>query len=239
MSENNIAAKISKLIAHEASARSIGNQAEAEAFAAKIAELLANHKLSMSDVEIKAQEVEDPFGCTFTKKGPTNSTARWRLDLARAIASAFFCHYAYVGGSNKVVFYGRDSDRKAAVEMYEMLASTAKYLAKKDYKMSPACCLYPTNSSYAQKWCHTFQLGFAHGVAVRLGNESRLLMQKDTGAALILRETAALQAYMKSVHLGRGRSRKQSISDYGAYAQGKERGSNAELTRRLALGRGK
>ena len=50
--------KLQKLIAHEKSARATGNLQEAEAFAAKIAELLFRHNLSMSDVEIKQQEID-------------------------------------------------------------------------------------------------------------------------------------------------------------------------------------
>ena len=48
---NPIIEKLRKLIAHEKSARSIGNIHEAEAFASRIQTLLDEHKLSMGEVE--------------------------------------------------------------------------------------------------------------------------------------------------------------------------------------------
>ena len=51
----NVIDKLRKIMAHAASAREIGNLAEAEAFAAKAQELLLRHKLDMTEVEFAAE----------------------------------------------------------------------------------------------------------------------------------------------------------------------------------------
>ena len=61
MATDQIIEKLRKLIAHEQSARTIGNIAEAEAFASKIQDLLTAHKLDMSEVDFQARDIEIDF----------------------------------------------------------------------------------------------------------------------------------------------------------------------------------
>ena len=51
-------------MAHRDSAHKIESFEEAEVFAGKINELLLKHKLTMSEVEMRGQDADDPFGDT-------------------------------------------------------------------------------------------------------------------------------------------------------------------------------
>jgi hypothetical protein len=80
---------LQKLIAHEQSARAIGNTAEAEAFAMKIADLMFRHNLSMSDVEIKQQEQDEPIDREIVELGGSAlSGSRYSRPVSRRRASA-------------------------------------------------------------------------------------------------------------------------------------------------------
>jgi hypothetical protein len=123
--------RLQKLIAHERSAREVGNIAEAEAFAAKIQTMLTTHKLTMTDVEFEAQDTVDPIGqdevCLDGRSTPT-----WQVYLAQSIARNFFCCVLGVSRENRQTFIGRDSDRLAAVEMFRYLVGLGLSLAAKE-----------------------------------------------------------------------------------------------------------
>lgn len=76
--------KLQKLINHEKSARSIGSIAEAETFAAKIADLLFTHKLEMSDIEIADEERDEPIA----QENVNGGTAPWAGTLIMGVAAA-------------------------------------------------------------------------------------------------------------------------------------------------------
>src|ERR1700761_2749207 len=97
--------KIAKLIAHEESARSIGSLSEAEAFAAKIQDMLITHKMSLSDIEREAEEHNDVISeedvrakdvGLITRNRPQNEMGT----LAHVIASAYFCRVVTYSYSN-------------------------------------------------------------------------------------------------------------------------------------------
>ena len=134
MSEPNpIIEKLKKLIAHEQSARNIGSLAEAEAFAARIQDLLTAHKLSMSEVDFTAREEGEPIDWEHVN-GATN--LRWRVDIARVIADINSCSVVNQTGSRRKAFFfvGRTSDRQLAKILYEYLTQLGEDLAKKAAK---------------------------------------------------------------------------------------------------------
>lgn len=87
--------KVQKLHAHAESAKKIGNEAEAQAFAAKVQELLTQYKLSMSDVEFARRDDEDPIDqaeVNLTKHGFRTKQVRieWQEMLAAVIGRSSF-----------------------------------------------------------------------------------------------------------------------------------------------------
>lgn len=133
MAENldSIIERLQKMIAHEASARSIGSIAEAEAFAEMIARMLAKYKLEMSDVQ--AQEAdEDIAGAVFNPKDYGLSASRrvaWREALASVVAAAHYARALIVPGTGLIIFAGREADRKVALAIFALLVQTCERLA--------------------------------------------------------------------------------------------------------------
>lgn len=159
-----IVEKLKKLIAMEKSSRSIGNQAEAEAFALKIASMLRDHKLSMSDVEFEAQAKENPFGSeAFTQAGST--VWLWRIKLANTIAQSLFCQSFYRSGENTIVFAGRETDRAHVIGLYASLVDTAKRLVNVELRKAKKRGQLGISEL---DWRKSFLLGFAAGIDSRL-----------------------------------------------------------------------
>lgn len=240
MSSDKIISLIAKLKAMQLSAAKIGNQAEAEAFAAKVSELLTQHKITMSEVEFQAQDKANPLGQERSHKNGGSGVPRSSLLLARAIAAHTFCKNLYIPGVNQVVFVGRETDRKAATELFETLEKVSWSLARKDWRRQ-----YPGETfhrgPFAISWAKSFLEGFAVGVSNRLSNQFEAAKQAAGSEAtgLMLRDAFALQEYVDTVTgKGKGHGRKDVGHNSSAYQQGKEHGTNTGINNNKRLGGG-
>jgi len=118
---NPVVAKIRALLA-KASDASV-TEAEASAYAAKAAELLAKHNLEMVDV---ADAPVDPISHETWKQRYSNP---WRRKLGAAIARLYFCELVWFrDGSHKLA--GRPHNVAVAREMTTYLYATIERLAK-------------------------------------------------------------------------------------------------------------
>ena len=128
--------KLQKLIAHERSARSIGNQEEAEAFAERIQELLTKHKLEMSEIDFKTRETGEPVDWERVSgdelAGSKVTQVWWRAHLANAIARVNSCEMVLGATNTSFFFVGRTSDRHASKIFYIYLVELAEELSSKD-----------------------------------------------------------------------------------------------------------
>lgn len=252
MSADKIAVLISKLKAHEQSARNIGNQAEAEAFAAKIAQLLTEHKLSMSEVEYQAQEQENPFVQVKSSKRGGSSVPESSLHLARAIANYTFTKTFVMSGINQMMFVGRKVDAETARDLYDMLKLLAWSLSQKEWRRYKVTLPYDHphkndkfhTGPYAIAWAKSFLEGFSVGVSNKMNAASNATKIGATSQAnaLILRDATALVEYIENtMRVGHARSRKDVGTNAGAFAAGKQHGENAQLRRpsNLRLGNGR
>ena len=80
MTRDKMIDRIQKLLAHADSAKKLGNEEEAQAFAAKVNELLLKHKLSMSSVEVAAQDADDAMGLLLGER-PASRSGRHRRGI--------------------------------------------------------------------------------------------------------------------------------------------------------------
>ncbi len=135
---NPIIEKLRKLIAHERSARSIGNLAEAEAFAAKVQDLLTAHKLEMSEVDFQAREDGEPIDWERVdgheiNGGGSRTKVYWRVRIAKAVAKVNSCDVVNNSASRGTAFFfvGRTSDRQLAKILYLYLVELGEELVSK------------------------------------------------------------------------------------------------------------
>jgi len=138
--------KLRKLQAHADSAEEIGNEAEAQAFAAKIQELLTAYKISMSEVRVEGVE-EEPINKTDVYWGTLGMAkhrkpSAWAEMLARIVAKAYYCDFVAVrapkgcrGDTGGWIgfFVGTDTDRKITIQMYVILSRFIQSEATKAY----------------------------------------------------------------------------------------------------------
>jgi hypothetical protein len=134
--------KLAKIKAHEESARAIGSEAEAQAFADKLQSMLLEHKLSMSDVEAVKLNAEEPVvdrmidydGLGVDRSELKRSFIEWQGRLAKIIAEANFCKIIVVSGTNMFTLVGRESDIKVAEYLIVTMIRAADRISKKEYE---------------------------------------------------------------------------------------------------------
>lgn len=128
--------KLLKIKAHAESAAKIGSEAEAEAFAAMLQQLLMKHKIEMTDLEVEREEAEEPVGkheVNWTDQVEVRKTrVAWIERLAGIVAKAYFCRILVVPGSSRIILVGRKSDVAVAEFMIVTLTRLAEKLAKKE-----------------------------------------------------------------------------------------------------------
>lgn len=235
--------RLKKLYNHMESARQIGNEAEALAFAAKIEEMLVEHKLSMSDVEFAELDDNDPIMRQYVEGSAVGLKDRqskigWQVNLANAVAKAHFCTILSHSGSNMVSFIGRDSDRKIAVYVYGRLARAIEQIGKKEYRKH-------RKQGYITKgFLTSFRNGFVTAVSNRyyeIERERRRQMEAlgTKGTALVRLETEHAKAekwmYANIPGIRHVRSRGRRTTNMAGYNSGVEHGKKADL-RGNALG---
>jgi len=232
MSEEKILIRIQKLVAMRDGAAKVGNQAEAEAFAAKVQDLLMRHKLSMSDVELARQKDDDPVGETLYHpvahgRKSVGRRVAWQERLASAVARAHFCRIYVWPGSNVVTFVGRESDRLVAVWMFTTLADTAERLAKEAKRQ---VSWLDDSPEFRQSWLR----GFVAAIASRYA-ESRKAAERsasERGVALIRLADNAVTEYMEKKASGKAAPVGRGSVDAAAYAAGQRAGSQVSLDSR-------
>lgn len=237
--------KLRKLIEHEKSARTIGNQAEAEAFAAKIQELLLKHKLEMSDVEYAATEAQEPVLNEFipfedlTGIASRYRTQGWVSVLAMAVAEANFCSCVKSSVQAGFFFVGRETDRETAKTMFRYLYQTcievapwhAQEYAKSEQFSYDSARTLQSAASLKRTFNSGFKLGFASAIYHRLKRERETLLTGVQEQGLIRLDQ--LQKQVDDVtnktfpHLRKGR--KISTRSHAGYHAGKQYGANVGL----------
>lgn len=230
--------KLQKLLNHERSARTIGNVHEAEAFAAKIAELLFAHKLSMSEVEIEQEERSEPV----SNERVDGLRAPWAGTLVMGVCEASFCRA--LSSSKGYIFIGRTTDRSTAISMYRYLAAMGKSIADAEaitYKRSEA---YLFESAFKpgimRTWMASFLKGYANAVYKRLAESRKSLtaQAQSTGTSLVYidKSKAAIDAYVRDTYgkVGKGRASTSSLHS-GAYGAGQQAGQRVSIKSQGAL----
>lgn len=203
--ENPIIEKLRKLIAHEKSARSIGNLQEAEAFAAKIQQLLDDHKLSMSEVEFEAREESEPIAWQiFDPTAEGFNCARehkiiWQIRLAQAISECNTCEVVVSNGS-RLYFVGRTSDREICRTFFSYLLDLAYHLSgltmQHDREREAAKCIVYGGEfrSWMRDYRRSWFLGFAQAICARLydSHKTRMAEAASTSAMVHISKDRAL-----------------------------------------------
>jgi hypothetical protein len=168
--------KIRKLQAHSDSAHTIGNEAEAQAFAAKVQELLTAYKLSQADIG-SGVEPDEPvnvtqFGWKDLGLKARNKRVAWVERLASHVGKAYYCEFVIVARYGNIGYYvGTETDRQVAIFMFITLARFLHDLANREarryhYEQWKAAGSSATGAIPEE--AHGFKAGFITGFIKRL-----------------------------------------------------------------------
>ena len=254
-SNNRIIEKLKKLMRHEESARSIGSIPEAEAFAAKIQDLLTEYKLSMSEIEFDARDEGEPIDWENVSGDEINVGGKkvrqyWRMKLATGIAQVNSCQAIGKGArSNSFAFVGRTTDRELCKVLYLYMVELGEELCarcvkserevqKLKFNVSKGIMDYdvPTWERAAfNAWMKDFRdswkTGFADAIYKRLKDRYDQAMRDATGTNALVhikKDALAVQDFLKGkIRMSRGASGSRGSDD--GYAKGHSTGSTVNL----------
>jgi len=129
--------KVRKLHAKAENAGQIGSQDEANAFAAKVKEMMDKHKLSMSDISYQKYEQSDIKDITilWSNFGHKDLGCReqWTASLLTQISSFHGCKAFVYKNTNRCRLIGREEDIEAVKTLLSILVPVCLKLCKKAY----------------------------------------------------------------------------------------------------------
>lgn len=181
-------------------------ESEALSAAAKVAELLDRHDLSLSDVEIRESACEKREFETFRKK---------RVPLDGCVgAIARFCDCRVwreknAGGEARYVFFGLRSDVEVAHYLTELIDGAVRNELGR-YKTSKAYQRFRHNERHLANASFTF--GMVNSIAEKLAamKDARDAANAGTGRALIVVKSAVVDAELGKLNLNLRTSRSSS-----------------------------
>lgn len=139
MTTEKILDKLAKLKRHADSAKAIGSEAEAQAFADMLQKLLLDHKLSMSDIDFETMEKDSPVETHYINYSQypdiklKGTRVAWIEDLAAMVARAHFCRILVHKGSSRITLVGRKEDVTVAEWMFIVLQRAAEKISGRAY----------------------------------------------------------------------------------------------------------
>ncbi len=212
--------RISKL---QAKAASTTNQAEAELFAAKAAELLAKHNLDEAMLSARdAARDQGPIGRhPFGMRVPD----AWRERIIDGVARLYFCRVVFATRNGKPephswTFVGREHNAVVAKAMAEYLIATVKRTAREHSPIS------------------RMQKNFRKGAGDRLYNRLHELSQAQrqptaehgNGMALmVVNEFDQLDAYLGDVQIIKSKTHKHGAGSLAGWEQAGKIGLNTQI----------
>lgn len=171
--QQDILEKIRKLNAHAESAAQIGNEAEAQAFAAKVQELLTAYKLSAADIGGRpvAEEPIDYQYVTWQDMGLKEKKVRvgWAERLAALCAKAYYCEFIISTGNGRIgMLVGAKTERDMCVFMFITLGRFLHKLADREMDAYWKRVVTDAGLKGLPPGCNNFKAGFISGFLERL-----------------------------------------------------------------------
>lgn len=242
--------KIRKLIAHADSARAIGSLAEAEAFGAKVSELLAKHKLEMSDVEFAAVKETDPIARQYVhpREGGYRKVAVrqwWRESLGSTIARAHFCRILVYEKHNGLTFVGRGADRAVAVHLFIVLGRALERLVEREWRKAQKShrewqdALFPEDrAEIGRVWKTSFLDGAVAGIGDRLRKAREDMTVGLSSTALVKLDDKEVDEYLGTLKASKAKSVRLPLLDVAAYRAGQRAAQDIALQSAVAAAPG-
>lgn len=182
--------KLQKIKAHADSAKKIGSEAEAQAFADMLQKLLLDHDLQLSDLEFERMERTEPIEDQYVNWHDhgvkvKNNRVEWQERLAMMIAKHNFCRILVCPGTNNFWLVGRREHRAVAEYMIVTLTRALDAIATKEYGRYFRECYARGVVHEARGFRESFITGFLYRLFERL--ETRKKAAGDSTSTALMR----------------------------------------------------
>ncbi len=216
MTENGIVETIKKLLALAES----NYVAEAATAAAKAAQLLHDHNLSIEELVLGSDHLEEYERKRIDYGGRTF----WRRDLLQSIARACNARSTYVPGTTRGSIVGRPHETEITIWTYGYLARELTRLAKAGYQNRAETRISTST------WYYSFYAAAVQEVSSRLSDQRRHRGDSKSQGLVLNRDAlveAAVERFIPrlktpNVELGK--------LDYAAVSAGREAGRTVPLS---------
>jgi Protein of unknown function (DUF2786) len=240
MDLNKVTDKLKKLKAHAESAQKIGNEAEAQAFAMKVQELLSQYKLSMSEIDWNERDDNDPIDQESIDYGKYDipykeSRVLWQEDLCRIIGKAYHCGILISSHSNSLWLVGRQSDRAVAEFMFVTIYRFLRNLSKREGRKHRIEARRAGAAFIAYGWEESFRYGFISRLSERFEEEFRKVQSTDNSTSIIRLTNAIKEVdqWMSNQRYGSVKNKRSwNQKNSGGYDAGKNAANDIDLKKK-------
>lgn len=234
--------KIKKLMLKQMSAEQIGSTDEAEAFAAKVQELLAKHNLERGAIEFKDENAvgHEDMAIMFPVIGGSSA-----LHILYPIAKYNWCQVYSVGkkSDNRMRLFGTPENREICKYIFQIVAQALIKVCKAE------CANYKEN--FQPNWrqskpigydtyARTFMAGAGTGLDTKLRAERDIFRNQNQGiTGLVVANDTAVGEYVQGKYtIGKSKITKVDHST-DAFSKGKRAGQEVNITRGINGGMSK
>lgn len=222
---SNVMDLIAKLYRKAESAKELGSLAEAEAFASKVSQLLLEHKLEMSDIDLSEQDKTEPVGAEYWR-GTKRRRVPWEIELATILARYHFCRIFTPVKSNDILWVGRPSDRQVAMFLFTTLIRELERIQNREYVK-----IYYRGTDLAAGFREGFRRGALNAISKRLYDLRKSAVTSENAIVLVNNADAAVNKYCDQKYRG-GKGVKigfDSNANNHGYAVGQRAGNSVNL----------
>lgn len=228
-----IKAKLIKLMKKEESSRELGNLQEAEAFSAKIQQLMIDYELEIQDIidADKAESMQVDGELIDLNELTNRHESSWIVYLYNGVAIGNFCKVIIRDkiSSLYINLIGSDMNREFTHFMANQLIPKLRTLARKSFKEYDG-------PDKRNTYIRSFLRGAADGIAIRLKDELKKQENSEKMDALVIQKDALVNEYIanKFGRLKDSRSRKSSSS--AGYQSGYQSAKNVSINKGVKSG---
>jgi hypothetical protein len=215
--------KIKKLILHQQSAEEIGSLKEAEAFAAKIQNLLNKYNISLDQItfeELKDNVIKEWMSCKIKSVSDTLG-----YFIMHPIAKYNWCR-VYNAGKGNMVLVGTPENIAICQMLYDLVIPMYVSIGKGKYKESGS-------KKGLDTYLREFLQGCANGLEQKFKSEQQIFIQANSSTTgLIIRNDKAVEEYVKE-NMRTTTSKRKAVPNTGAYTAGVVVEKNTNLGKQI------
>jgi hypothetical protein len=235
---SDILVKIKKLKNMEESARAIGNNEEAAAFAGKVQSLLLEHKLEMAEIEsieldsMPDIEVSDEFyDWKDTGIERTRKMSHWLASLAHVVAQFNGCKSLAIPKSNRVQLIGTVESRAVVTYILTVLARFGRDSMEAAYRREYYEAKKVNATHLMKGFRRSFMTAYVNTIHARLKKVQDARMSEGVtsrGLMVLDQEKAAVDAFAAKLSTGLTNLKAGRYNPVGD-AAGRRAGEKAQL----------